>query len=113
MTRLELPFDVLELIVQKLDIADRHSIVLIYHRKSPAWSMVKVKVGSISEAERKWLEITDEDEGWWTEHYHHHGNSYHHVTELVHRALAIGFKFPNEEARGRAATMDDFEMEKE
>ena len=110
MARLELPSDVLELIVHKLDIADRH--VLIYHRESPAWSIVKVRVGCISEADRKWLEITDMNQGWWTEHYHHHGNSHHHVTELVHRALAIGFKFPNEEARSRAASMDDFEMEK-
>ena len=111
MARLELPSDVLEQIVQKLDIADRPA-VLIYHRESPAWSRVKVKVGCISEAERTWLDITDKDEGWWTERYHHRGNSHHHVTELVHRAMAIGFKFPNEEARSRAASMHDFEMEK-
>jgi hypothetical protein len=111
MARLELPSDVLEQIVQKLDIADRPA-VLIYHRASPAWSVVKVKVGCISETEIKWLDITDKDEGWWTERYHHCGNSHHHVTELVHRAMAIGFKFPNEEARSRAASMDDFEMEK-
>jgi hypothetical protein len=112
MARLELPSDVLELIVQRLGIADRHSAVLIYHRESPAWSTARVKSGCISEAERKWLEITDDAEGWWIERYHHHGSSHHHVTGLVHRALAIGFKFPNEEARGRAASMDDFEMEK-
>jgi hypothetical protein len=111
MALLELPCDVLEVIVQKLDIADR-PVVLIYHRESPAGSRVKVKVGCISEAERIWLEITDRDEGWWAERYHHHGNSHHHVTELVHRAMAIGFKFPNEEARSRTASMDDFEMEK-
>ena len=110
MARLELPSDVLELIVQKLNIAYRQ--VLIYHRVSPAWSTVKVRVGCISEADRDWLQLTDTDQGWWTEHYHHHGNSHHHVTELVHRALAIGFKFPDEEARSRAASMEDFEMEK-
>jgi hypothetical protein len=113
MARLKLPPDMLELIVQKLDIAYRRPAVLIYRRVSPAWSIVKVKAECISETERKWLDITDKDEGWLTERYHHHGNSHHHITELVHRAMAIGFKFPNEEARSRAAAMDDFEMEKD
>lgn len=112
MARLELPSDVFETILQKLDIVERHAAVLIYHRESSAWSVVKVRVGCISEADRVWLEITDELDGWCVEHFHHHGNSHRHVTDLVHRALAIGFKFPDEAARNRADCMQDFEMER-
>lgn len=114
MARLELPPDVYETILQKLDIAPpkSHTVLIIYHRESPAWSVVKVRAGCISEADRVWLELTDEQEGWWIERFHHHGNSYHHVTNLVHRALAIGFKFPDEATRSRADCMEDFEMER-
>jgi hypothetical protein len=113
MARLELPHDVYETILQKLDIAPQKShVLIIYHRESPAWSVVKVRAGSISEADKVWLEITDEQDGWWIEHFHHRGNSHHHVTNLVHRALAIGFKFPDEAARSRADCMEDFEMER-
>ena len=113
MARLELPSDVFEKILQKLDtdFTKRHA-VLIYHRESPAWSVVKVRAVCISEADRIWLKITDELDGWCVERFHHRGNSHCHVTDLVHRALAIGFKFPDETARNKSDCMEDFEMER-
>jgi hypothetical protein len=113
MARLELPSDVFETILQKLDMTRRREVVLIYHRESLAWSIVKVRAECISEADKAWLEIIDEQDGWCVARFHHHGNCHHHVTNLVHRALAIGFKFPDEAARKRAECMDDFEMERD
>ena len=108
--RLEIPSDLFHEILKH--IPSTHTTVLIYHRRSPAWSIVKVRKDHLDEKERQWLKLEEDDDDWWSQCYHHHGNCTDHVTELVHRALAIGFKFPDQESRRCSVDMLDFEMER-
>ena len=101
--------DIVEEIISHIE-SKQKPVVLIYHLSSPAWSVAKVKTGCITKDEMSWLQLDTCDANWCMAHFHHHGNSYGHVTELVHRALALGFEFPNEEARMRSNKMQDFEM---
>ena len=90
-------------------VEDKDLAVLIYYVRSPAWSVAKVKMNCITEDEMRWLQL-DADGDWCTCAFHHHGNNDGHAAELVHRALAIGFEFPDEASRVRFSEMRDFEM---
>jgi hypothetical protein len=90
-------------------------VVLIYHRSSPAWSVVKIRREFVNYAKLLKIPVDPDqlDEDFWTDHVHHHGNQHGTVTELVHLALSVGFRFPDSGARERAMQMEDFEMYKE
>ncbi len=97
-----------------MDLAAAEKPVLIYHRKSPAWSVVKIRREFVDEAKSlKMWNPESSDEDFWTDHVHHHGNQDGTVIELVHLALSVGFRFTDSGARERAMQMEDFEMYKE
>jgi hypothetical protein len=108
-----LPIELWEKIAAHVQTPSIH-VVLIYHRTSLAWSTVKIRREFVNEA--KLLKIWNPDnsgQDFWTDHVHHRGNQHDTVTELVHLALSIGFRFIDNEARERAMQMEDFEMYKE
>jgi hypothetical protein len=113
MSETTLPIELWEQIASNVQRPSK-PVVLIYHRKSPAWSTVKIRREFVDEAKelKIWNSDDTTDEDFWTEHVHHHGNQDGTVHQLVHLALSIGFRFPDNDARGRAMRMEDFEMYK-